>query len=219
MTPQAPAMDALGHEAPFLIEKLVKEQIVETPTEAEALFTEVKRYLVLAHADNTKKWQMYSRRIDECWHQFILFTSQYFEFCHRYFGRFLQHRPSNAPHSSPAELGQLTSFKEFSSRYEELFGVPLSDDWYDERNVTIRRRVLNERTGQLTLRDDDEMVELVASAGDLLFSVNKLARDALEFVAQTPAFYVRELPGQLEDDEKIFLVATLVEYKLLRLAP
>src|SRR5258705_10884785 len=103
MTPQAPAMDALGHEAPFLIEKLVKEQIAETPSEAEALFTEVKRYLVLAHADNTKKWQMYSRRIDECWHQFILFTRQYFEFCQRYFGKYLPHSPSNAPQAGPAD--------------------------------------------------------------------------------------------------------------------
>lgn len=78
---------------------------------------------------------------------------------------------------------------------------------------------MNDRAGKLQLRDDDEMVQLVMPTGDLLFSVNRLARDALDFVAQTPAFYVRELPGDLEDSERIDLVATLVEHKLLRLAP
>jgi isocitrate dehydrogenase len=63
------------------------------------------------------------------------------------------------------------------------------------------------------------MIELVTPKGDMLLSVNELARNALDFVAQTtPVFYVRELPGDLEDDEKIALVATLVEYKLLRVA-
>src|SRR5262245_19767776 len=47
-----------------------KDRIVETSSEAEALFTEVKRFLILAQGDDTKKWTMYSHRIDECWHQF-----------------------------------------------------------------------------------------------------------------------------------------------------
>jgi hypothetical protein len=72
---------ALDYQAPFLIEKLVKDHIVDTPEEAEALFAEVKRYLVIAALDSDKSWHMYSLRIDECWHQFILFTKHYVEFC------------------------------------------------------------------------------------------------------------------------------------------
>lgn len=90
--------------------------------------------------------------------------------------------------------------------------------WYDARNVTIRRRVLNDHAGKLTLQDNAEMVELLNSRGDILLFVNELARDALTFIAQTGAFYVRELPGDLDDDEKIALVATLIQFKLLRLA-
>jgi hypothetical protein len=218
MTIDAVAMGALNHQAPFLIEKLVKDRIVETASEAEALFTEVKRFLILAQADNTTKLQMYSRRVDECWHQFVLFTAQYFEFCQRYFGGYVPHRPGNAPESSSAVPGQESSFGEFAHRYEELFGIPPSDDWYDERHVTINRRVLNDRAGTLALRSSNDMIELVTTDGDMLLSVNELARNALDFVAQTPVFYVRELPGDLEDDEKIALVATLIEYKLLRVA-
>jgi hypothetical protein len=37
-------------------------------------------------------------------------------------------------------------------------------------------------------------------------------------VSDAGAFYVGELPGGLEDDEKVALVATLLQHRLLRLA-
>ena len=46
----------------------------------------MKRYLVLANLDQDRSWNMYSLRIDEVWHQFILFTRQYTEFFNRFFG-------------------------------------------------------------------------------------------------------------------------------------
>jgi hypothetical protein len=210
--------DSLDYQAPFLIEKLVKDRIVETPEEADALFTEVKRYIVICALDNTKSWHMYSLRIDECWHQFILFTRQYVDFCRDYFGRYIPHSPSNAPEVKTVKPVAKTTFEDFTRRYEELFGAPPSDIWYDARNVTVRRRILNDRAGLLSVREDEGTVELLNPRGDLLLGVNELARDAMEFIAQTGAFYVRELPGDLEDDEKVALIAALVELKLLRLA-
>ena len=62
--------EALAFEAPFLIEKLVKDHVVESADEARALFREVKRYLVMTAADPTVAWAMYSLRIDQIWHQF-----------------------------------------------------------------------------------------------------------------------------------------------------
>jgi hypothetical protein len=216
--PTSRAFDSLDYNAPFLIEKLVKDRIVETPEEAEALFTEVKRYIVICAIDHTKGWHMYSLRIDECWHQFILFTRQYVEFCKQYFGRYIPHSPSNAPEAKSAVSIGTTTFQQFNERYEELFGTPVPDVWYDARNITTRRRVLNDHAGQLTLQDNEGMVELLNPRGDILLSVNELARDALAFIAQTGAFYVRELPGDLDEDEKVAFVATLVQCKLLRLA-
>ncbi len=212
------AFDSLDYQAPFLIEKLLKDRIVETPEEAEALFTEVKRYILVCALDNTKSWHMYSLRIDECWHQFILFTRQYMDFCRQYFGRYIPHSPSNAPEVKTVKPIATTTFADFTRRYQQLFGAPPSDIWYDARNVTVRRRVLNDRAGRLSLHESDGMVELLSSRGEPLLSVNELARNALAFVAQTGAFYVRELPGDLEEDEKVALIAALVELKLLRLA-
>lgn len=211
-------MDALAYEAPFLIEKLLKDHVVQTSEEAEILFSEVKRYIVLTQVDTSKIWEMYSLRIDEAWHQFILFTTQYADFCRRFFGRYVHHSPSNAPEARTAKAVPVASFPIFSERYEELFGSSLPDVWYDERSVTTDRRVLNERAGGLKLRRHDDTIDLVSSTGEVLVTVNELAFEALTFVAQTGTFYVRELPGELTAAEKVALIATLVEYRILRVA-
>jgi hypothetical protein len=210
--------DVLAYEAPFLVEKLVKNAVVDTAEEADELFREVKRYLVLADLDQDCSWNMYSLRIDEVWHQFILFTRQYMEFCHRFFGRYIPHNPSNAPKVEFARPVQKTTFEQFYARYLELFGEPLPAVWYDETTVSLNRRLFSRWAGPLTVRADGDMVELLNSGGDTLLAVNDVARPALEFIAETGAFYVRELPGGLEDDEKLALAAILVECKVLRSA-
>jgi hypothetical protein len=210
------AIDALAYTAPFLIDKLLKEQIVENPEEAQTLFTEVKRYIVLTFLDETIHWEMYSRPIDEVWHQFVLFTREYINFSTRFFGRYIHHAPGNAPESAPISETK-GSFEGFKERYEEQFGVPLPDIWYDEKCVTARRRLIHHNAHKFTLRDGNGMIDLVGATGNILLSVNDLAREALAFIVKTGAFYVRELPGDLTDDEKVALITTLVKYKLLRL--
>jgi hypothetical protein len=209
------SVDALAYEAPFLIEKLLKEHIVETAEEGEILFTEVKRFLVLVHADRSKVWDMYSLRVDEVWHHFILFTQQYMDFCQRFFGRYMSHSPSNAPESQTMNPAEATSYEDFQGRYRKLFGTSLPDAWFDEKSVKLGRRILNDRAATLTLRDEGELVSLLTQSGELLVSANEFAQDALAFIARMGAFYVREVPG-LDDEEKVALVATLVEHNVLR---
>lgn len=218
-TTELASFQALGFEAPYLVEKLIKNAVVDTAFEADELFREVKRYLVLADADQTRAWNMYSLRVDEAWHQFILFTTQYAAFCQRYFGRFIPHNPSNAPKpEKPARQIESTSFDQFAAYYAELFGEPLPQVWFDERTVTLDRRLFTRWAGPLAVRTVDDGVELLNADGIPLFAVNDLAREALEFIAGTGAFYVRELPGDLDDEEKVGLAAALVECKVLRAA-
>lgn len=206
---------ALDYDAPFLIEKLLKDRIVESTEEGKAIFEEVKKYIILTSSDDVN-WQMYSLRVDEVWHQFILFTDEYIDFCERFFGGYVGHRPSNAPRSETTEPAVPSSFSGFKSRYEEVFGAPLPDTWFDEKSVTTRRRVFNDSVGKWSVRDAFGMADLLDMNGQVVLSVDDLARNALVFVAQTGVFYVRELPGDLADDEKVALIATLVERKLLR---
>lgn len=220
---QPPAMpDALAYRAPFLIEKLLKDHVVDTAEEAEALFTEVKRYLVLNQVDRSRVWKMYSLRVDEVWHQFVLFTAEYVEFCKVQFGRYVHHSPSNAPDRGQADRAPEATFAEFGERYRELFGVDLPELWDDATSVTPHRRILNDHAGKLRLAHVDGMIDLIVMDGHsvmdghAMFSVNEIASSAMHFIAGTGAFYVRELPGALTDEEKVGLVSTLVGMKLLR---
>ena len=210
--------EALAFDAPYLIEKMVKDHMVDLPDEARALFREVKRYMVLVASDPTVVWSMYSLRIDHTWHQFILFTQQYIEYCRMNFDKYMQHAPSTAPKTESLTRRTQSTFDMFADRYEELFAEPLPDLWYDERNVTLDRRIVNSRLGLLSLRDDGDMVELVNGKGDAVFAIDSIARPALEFITATGTFFVREIPGDLEDDQRIVIVSTLVENRLLDLA-
>ena len=219
ITDERPAvLNALDFEAPYLIEKLLKDRVVDVAEHGVALFTEVKRYLVLNQVDRTRAWQMYSLRVDEVWHQFVLFTVEYFAFCDKYFGHYVHHAPSNAPDPGFGHRPPEASFAEFADRYQEIFGLELPEIWNDSTSISPHRRVLNDRTAQLTLDLADNMVDLIGRHGQVLLSVNDIAWEALQFVLDTGAFYVRELPGGLTDDERIGLIATLVDMKLLRVS-
>jgi hypothetical protein len=82
----------------------------------------------------------------------------------------------------------------------------------------LHRRLFSRWSGPLAVRTAGDMVELIGEQGVPLFAVNDLAREALEFVVATGAFYVRELPGDLDDEEKVALAAALVESRVLRAA-
>jgi hypothetical protein len=209
----------LRFEAPYLIEKLVKDRIVDTADEGEALFAEAKKFLILSYTDSDVSWNMYSTRVDEAWHQFVLFTSQYVDFCHRYFGEYLHHNPSNAPEAPGRPELKPSTFEGFRARYESFFGEPLPDVWLDGRAVSLSRRVINYNAGRSQVSVEGGMAYLAGPGGKIDVVVNDIARDALEFISCTGAFYVRELPGILTDDEKVGLVATLVEHRVLRVAP
>lgn len=209
------AFEALDYEAPFVIHKLVKERFVDTAEDACALFTEVKRYLVLCHVDRTKNWKMHSLSVDEAWHQFVLFTAEYSAFCMKYFGRYRHHAPSNAPDTGVRHAPEAT-LAEFGDRYREMFGIDLPPVWQDSSWVTPRRRVVNYFSGQLALSLVDGMVDLIDGERRVLLSVSAVAEHALRFIANTGAFYVREVPSDLTEEEKVALVSALVELKVLR---
>ena len=209
----------LRFKAPYLIEKLVKDRIVDTADEGEALFTEAKKFLILSYVDSDVSWNMYSTRVDEAWHQFVLFTSQYVDFCHRYFGEYMHHNPSNAPEVPARPESKRSTFKGFCARYKSFFGEPLPDVWLDCRSVSLSRRVVNDNANRSRVSVEGEMACLAGPGGRIDVLIDELARDALEFISYTGSFYVRELPGVLTDEEKVGLVATLVEHHLLRVAP
>jgi len=211
----------LAFSAPYLIEKLIKERVVATAEEGLALFAEVRKYLLLSRLDRSTPWGMYSARVDAVWHHFVLFTQQYMDFCQTHFGEFMHHRPSNAPRGDGDGNGapEPSTFEEFRTRYETVFGERLPDAWLDECAVTLSHRVLHDSAGKCRVTVADGMASLARSDGSIEIMVEDIAHEALEFIAGAGSFHVRELPGPLTDEEKVGLVAALVAHRQLRLAP
>jgi hypothetical protein len=62
--------------------------------EAEDIFTETKKFLYISRQPGVFIPDELLI-VDEMWHNFILFTSTYHEFCAHYFGGFLHHLPAS----------------------------------------------------------------------------------------------------------------------------
>jgi hypothetical protein len=209
----------LAFRAPYLDKKLVRLGVAESEAEAALLFQEVKKYLALGELHRGTRLPMFSTRIDEAWHQFVLFTSAYAEFCARFLGRFVHHIPAEFPESPDASAMPVMSFDEFRSAYEHSFGT-FCTSWLDELWLTEATRlrwagsplaVRTEGARALLFRDD--------ATAAVLCRVNLRAEAALRFVAGHRCFMVRELPGLRDAEERLLLCRPLVQYGVLRLAP
>ncbi len=94
--PSATLERILRYENEALVVKLMKEHHL-TRGEAYQLFKDTLRFLWLSvKVGNLTP----TTNLDKGWHTFILFTMDYQKFCHKYFGRFIHHRP-HRPEDKP----------------------------------------------------------------------------------------------------------------------
>lgn len=98
--------DVLKYENPKVL-KLYRQNRPSNELSAETAFRETLKYLWLTqkHASDLNTAEnpetlprhcvmLFSmREIDEMWHEFILVTKDYTEFCNRFFGKYLHHMP------------------------------------------------------------------------------------------------------------------------------
>ena len=196
-------------EAPYLVWKLQVERNVTSEEEAHVLFRELKRFFLVSDACYPQRIPMFSRRVDVAWHQFVLFTRDYSDFCKRFFHRYLHHQP-NWNDDGGAEL---LGFEAFAAIYESLFGECPPVVWQeDDIELRLDDRIRYERfDARFDTRLEGEKVELIvlgAEAPGVVVRVDAWAEPALRFIASHSSFYVRELPG-LDDEDKAALATAL----------
>ena len=92
-----------------------------TEEEAQQCFEDTKKYLYLCASLGEPLPP--SKKIDEVWHNFILFTMDYLEFCIIHFGRFIHHRPRRRDDAPVVML-------DTASVARQLFGE-ISENWVD----------------------------------------------------------------------------------------
>lgn len=198
---------------PALLDKLVSDTLADSAEQAELLFREVERYLLLCQSQ--PGLPMYSCRIDAVWHQFMLFTQDYQRFCDVHLGHFAHHEPERpGAEQSPAA----TSREAFLQLYQQHFGEPspLWDDWVDLRGDTRLRR--SAADGVLRVVSGGDSCTLAhGTPAAVLCRVGRRGEAALEFIARHRQFFVRELPG-LAPADQLTLVTPLVQYGILHRA-
>lgn len=111
----------LAYEHSELVARLQRKMGLG-PEEARELFRDNLRYLWLCAT--LRKRLAPSESIDECWHNFLLYTRDYAAFCNRFFGRFLHHSPT--PTLAPA--GDLPTRAQTTALAREHFGA-ISLNW------------------------------------------------------------------------------------------
>ena len=70
------------------------------PEAQKMVFSALKEYFYICNKAGQKMVSMPSQIVDDAWHEFILFTREYQEFCDRAFGYFLHHTPAEAMNGS-----------------------------------------------------------------------------------------------------------------------
>ncbi len=83
----------------------VKQKLSETyphlkPEQAQKVLDGLREYFYLCHTAGQRMVSMPSQAVDVAWHEFILNTRRYHQYCQRAFGRYLHHTPAQAM-SSP----------------------------------------------------------------------------------------------------------------------
>ncbi len=83
----------------FLDRRLAARRPELNEEQRSLVFDGLREYFQLCRMANKRLLAMPSQAVDDAWHEFILFTRQYQQFCARGLGRFLHHTPAAAMRS------------------------------------------------------------------------------------------------------------------------
>ncbi len=86
-----------AYEFPESIQKKLTEKYPQlSDADVQSVMTALKVFFVICNARNKQMVSMPSQVVDVAWHEFILYTRQYKEFCDLGLGGFLHHTPADA---------------------------------------------------------------------------------------------------------------------------
>ncbi len=113
----------LAYRHPELIVRL-EEKLNIPEQEASELFDDLKRFLFLCATQEERLGP--TDRIDEAWHNFILFTKDYRNFCTDILGKFVEHVPLSTRDRSKKDGNLMHATSKLA---RQVFGDNLSRNW------------------------------------------------------------------------------------------
>lgn len=120
----SPASELVGRlEAalPSTYQEMLKQRVLsEHPDmsgeEYEWRWQELKRFFILCAI--LERVPMFSKDVDEIWHEMLMYTYEYQQFSERYLGRMLHHAPNTSAEQTPLPIERAW----FDTLYVDLFG-------------------------------------------------------------------------------------------------
>jgi hypothetical protein len=89
-------------------------------TQRAAVLDALRDYFIFCRQAGRRMLAMPSQAVDDAWHEFILFTRQYDNFCRHAFGYFLHHTPAEAMRSPTQATGGLKRAWRLACAHEEI---------------------------------------------------------------------------------------------------
>ena len=110
-----------------LLKKKVAEISFKNQIDSDELLLEMVKFLNLIHITNKKLSP--SLFVDLAWHEFILFTRYYNEFCLSHYSRFIHHTPSeNEDHTIYQKTIELY-IKHYNKPPKAIWGINAVSQW------------------------------------------------------------------------------------------
>jgi len=117
----------LLEENTLLSSKLTAQAKLPKHTDVTEAMTEVVRFMWLCA--RTEGVLTPSVLVDDCWHEFILFTRSYHRFCNERLGKFIHHQPS------ANEGDNLLQYANTLELYRQVFGPTNNVYWPEPQHV------------------------------------------------------------------------------------
>ncbi|CAL2075608.1 hypothetical protein [Tenacibaculum sp. 190524A02b] len=110
-----------------LLTKKIAEISTKNNIEPETLLLEMVKFLNLIHLTNEKLSP--SLLVDLAWHEFILFTRYYQEFCLKHYQRFIHHTPSENENPTIYQNTITHYIKHYNQPPEAIWGTYATNQW------------------------------------------------------------------------------------------
>jgi hypothetical protein len=104
----------------FLDQRLAAQRPELSSEQREQVFRGLRDYFHLCNTAGQRMVAMPSQVVDDAWHEFILFTRQYDQFCRNAFGRFLHHTPAEAMPSRTAASNGIKRAWRLACAHEQI---------------------------------------------------------------------------------------------------
>jgi hypothetical protein len=102
--------------------KKIRRALMCTADDAKRALVEAIKFMCLASESDVGRLTP-AHRVDLAWHELILFTRSYQEFCEKHFGKFVHHQPEGVNQDNQLQFAKTLQL------YKQAFGPPPQDFW------------------------------------------------------------------------------------------